>query len=687
MDEVGLPENMIWAMYKPFMITRLVQQGYPALQAKEMVDDKHPAAREAMMRETRERPVMINRAPTLHRYSIVGAYPIPIAGKTVRINPFVEVGTNSDYDGDCADCDLHKYSLTTTGLKCECLHIGDFPRKEDTRKVTGNKEVFEVPEGSFVFGFSAKDQRVQLCEVSHFSIHHDLEMVEVETTFGRKVKVSRDASLFGMNPQTGKLERFKAEDGIGWPTPRPRKLYSDEAFETLRVVQDAPDLPVVPVDENLGWVVGAWAGDGWISLSNNKTHYRIGFAKTEPILRDTFVRRLRKYKKDFEVLTYSAQHDFGGGIYTSTKLHINDTELASWFADVVNDVTGAVNKRLPFWFMRAPRDFLIGALAGLLDSDGTLSIVKAKAKNKPQIMAAYHTSSRRLAVDVSSLLLLLGVKSTIHPYTKKERDTQYYQVYMSVPDLQKIAHKLPCVMPSKKEVLQQLSATTFDMSSPENTKADMVPIPAHVAGALRGHFTQYKKVEGEGISAEESEHRKQSKCICATLFNVAKTQKISRFSLERIRDILGKDLLIELGGIDWYTSAFNEAILWDFIKMVTPIPGRHTAWDLTVPDGCTFMTTEQLIVYDTMMVHVPAGAKAVEDVKRMTLSNTLYTDKARGDLLVAPQMEAVMGLAQATTVQTAGAAKRYATRAQAMADYNSGKIGLGTKVTIKDIEK
>jgi DNA-directed RNA polymerase subunit beta' len=100
MDEVGLPENMIWTMYKPFMVKRLVGQGYPALQAKQMVDDKHPAAREAMLRETRERPVMINRAPTLHRYSVIGAYAIPTTGKTIRINPFAEVGSNSDYDGD-----------------------------------------------------------------------------------------------------------------------------------------------------------------------------------------------------------------------------------------------------------------------------------------------------------------------------------------------------------------------------------------------------------------------------------------------------------------------------------------------------------------------------------------------------------------------------------------------------------
>jgi len=100
MDEVGLPENMLWTMYKPFLVKRLVGQGYPAVQAKQMVDDKHPAAREAMLRETRERPVMINRAPTLHRYNIIGAYPVLVTGKTIKINPFVEVGMNADFDGD-----------------------------------------------------------------------------------------------------------------------------------------------------------------------------------------------------------------------------------------------------------------------------------------------------------------------------------------------------------------------------------------------------------------------------------------------------------------------------------------------------------------------------------------------------------------------------------------------------------
>jgi len=100
MDEVGLPEDMLWSMYGKFTTKRLVEKGYQPLQAQQMIQEKHPAAREAMLREAKDRPVMINRAPTLHRYNMIGAYARPIPGKTIRVNPFLEKGMNADYDGD-----------------------------------------------------------------------------------------------------------------------------------------------------------------------------------------------------------------------------------------------------------------------------------------------------------------------------------------------------------------------------------------------------------------------------------------------------------------------------------------------------------------------------------------------------------------------------------------------------------
>jgi DNA-directed RNA polymerase subunit beta' len=65
-----------------------------------MIKDRNPLAREMLLRETKERPVIVNRAPTLHRYNMVAAYPQMTAGKTIRVHPFIEAGMNADYDGD-----------------------------------------------------------------------------------------------------------------------------------------------------------------------------------------------------------------------------------------------------------------------------------------------------------------------------------------------------------------------------------------------------------------------------------------------------------------------------------------------------------------------------------------------------------------------------------------------------------
>ena len=100
MDEVGLPEDMIWSMYDKFLIKGLIQRGYSATQAASMVKERHPAAKAVMQSEIQTRPVMLNRAPTLHRVGLVGAFPKPVPGKTIRVSPFVEEGMNADYDGD-----------------------------------------------------------------------------------------------------------------------------------------------------------------------------------------------------------------------------------------------------------------------------------------------------------------------------------------------------------------------------------------------------------------------------------------------------------------------------------------------------------------------------------------------------------------------------------------------------------
>jgi len=100
MDEVGLPETMMWDMYSPFVIKNLTKQGYSALQAKKMVEDKNSRAREELMIESNRRPVILNRAPSLHRFNVISFKPKPVSGTTIQVNPFMEDGMNLDYDGD-----------------------------------------------------------------------------------------------------------------------------------------------------------------------------------------------------------------------------------------------------------------------------------------------------------------------------------------------------------------------------------------------------------------------------------------------------------------------------------------------------------------------------------------------------------------------------------------------------------
>ena len=99
-DEIGIPEEMAWEMYSPFIIKRLVSRGYKALDARSRLEERHPVARNAMLEELRERPVIINRAPSLRRYNVLAAYPKPVDGKSIRIHELLAPVMAGDFDGD-----------------------------------------------------------------------------------------------------------------------------------------------------------------------------------------------------------------------------------------------------------------------------------------------------------------------------------------------------------------------------------------------------------------------------------------------------------------------------------------------------------------------------------------------------------------------------------------------------------
>jgi DNA-directed RNA polymerase beta subunit len=100
MDQVGLPETRAWDVYRPFVVRRLRRRGMPAADALRAVEDRTPLARSMLVEEMGERPVIVNRAPVLHRYGMMAFRPTLTAGDTLRVPPLIVTGFGADFDGD-----------------------------------------------------------------------------------------------------------------------------------------------------------------------------------------------------------------------------------------------------------------------------------------------------------------------------------------------------------------------------------------------------------------------------------------------------------------------------------------------------------------------------------------------------------------------------------------------------------
>lgn len=100
MDQVGLPEKKAWTIYRPHVMRLLVRRGMGAMAAAKAIADQTDVARKALVDAMSTRPVMISRAPVLHRYGMMAAWPILTKGSTLQIPPIVTPGFNADFDGD-----------------------------------------------------------------------------------------------------------------------------------------------------------------------------------------------------------------------------------------------------------------------------------------------------------------------------------------------------------------------------------------------------------------------------------------------------------------------------------------------------------------------------------------------------------------------------------------------------------
>src|ERR687897_123266 len=102
LHQCGLPKAMAVELFKPFIIHKLVEKGIAETvkRAKKIVERESPEVYEILEEIIRDHPVLLNRAPTLHRLGIQAFEPVLVEGKAIRIHPLVCAAFNADFDGD-----------------------------------------------------------------------------------------------------------------------------------------------------------------------------------------------------------------------------------------------------------------------------------------------------------------------------------------------------------------------------------------------------------------------------------------------------------------------------------------------------------------------------------------------------------------------------------------------------------
>jgi len=173
LNQCGLPKKMALELFKPFIFNKLEEQGLVTTikSAKKMVEKMNDAVWDALDEVIKEHPVLLNRAPTLHRLGIQAFDPILVEGKAIKLHPLVCAAFNADFDGDQMAVHVPLSVEAQTEARILMLSINNILSPANGRPIT-------VPSQDMVLGcyYLTIERKGVLGEGMHFSGFDELRM-------------------------------------------------------------------------------------------------------------------------------------------------------------------------------------------------------------------------------------------------------------------------------------------------------------------------------------------------------------------------------------------------------------------------------------------------------------------------------------------------------------------------------
>jgi DNA-directed RNA polymerase subunit beta' len=137
--QCGLPKTMALELYRPFVISKLVLYNYAAnvKGAKRIIERERPEVWEVLEEVIKDRPVLLNRAPTLHRLGIQAFEPVLVEGKAIQLHPLVCAAFNADFDGDQMSVHVPLSRLAVTEARELMLSSKNLLKPADGEPIVG----------------------------------------------------------------------------------------------------------------------------------------------------------------------------------------------------------------------------------------------------------------------------------------------------------------------------------------------------------------------------------------------------------------------------------------------------------------------------------------------------------------------------------------------------------------------
>jgi len=691
LDEIGIPEKMGWQVFHPFVVRQLVRNGMPRVEAARHVADQTPVARQALLKEMEQRPVLATRYPALHRYNVQAFFPRLVKGDALLTNNLINRSFNLDHDGDqqlgsvlvlipdmkldsirerTATTELYwetrrvpfsKTALpihTQNGISTYLVNLADFPHESHLGSKVGEKgliDFYAVPSDVKVISYDESTSNVVMATVESWSVHHDREVEIVNLRSGRQIFTDDDPrGVYGIDPETYSFKRARPADGVGMYVPIASRLEllneDDRTVSQFSLPDDERLNKSIMADRDIGYFFGTMVGNGWVTEGEDR-YRRLYLACSDDNVGDEFRKILleKVFCDPPTIGRYKMTSEYGVG----WRYDVASPKLAEFVEPLIG--IGARNKHLPPFFASCGRAFAKGLLEGLIDTDGTVST----NEDGDRTTVSYSTTSVRLAQEVQHLCRLLGVYATVSP-TKTPAGLSNYIVNIVTRDFAalkcKLLHKFKSSNLARTQIIQK--------AGPRYAATTWVPYPKR-----HGHVVR-KIVKAHGDAFYERFRRAGQSGLL--------TRDVAREVIAVVGDRVTAD--------DWELFkqlAANDNVSWDVVENYVKTGILETGYDLTVPGFETFMSVDGVILSNTMTVSVPLSEEAVKEAyEKLLPSKNLYSPASFKATNFVPNMEYIQGLHAVSNADEKNPHVTFRTKKEAFAAYKRGEINAGTRVRI-----